>query len=181
MRIIDLSQPIFTGMPVFPGDPDVQIDRIHTYEKESWELRKISMGTHTGTHVDAFSHMHQGFASLDDIPLENFFGLAERVDTKQVWPKETGLLFSEAVGLEVLPRILAANPKFVGGELTEALERALLGEKIITYTGLIHLEKLPKGQKFLFYGFPLKIKGGDGSPVRALAILDDSDKSCVLK
>ncbi len=173
MKIIDLSLPIFTGMPVFPGDPEVQIDRVHTYENKSWELRKMSMGTHTGTHVDAFSHMHPGLESLDEIPLEKFFGPAEVVDTKQEWPKETGLLFLEEVGIAALPRMIAAKPKFVGGELTEELERALLGEKIITYTGLIHLEKLPKGQKFLFYGFPLKIKDGDGSPVRALAILED--------
>ena len=173
MKIIDLSQPIFTGMSVFPGDPEVEINRVHTYEKESWELRQLRMGTHTGTHVDAFSHMHPGMESLDDIPLAHFFGPAEVVDMKQVWPKETGLFFLEEVGLETLPRILAAGPRFVGGELTEDVERALLSKKIITYTGLIHLEELPKGQRFLFYGFPLKIKDGDGSPVRAVAILDD--------
>jgi len=58
MKVIDLSLPIYYGMEVFPGDPEVNIETIHTHENEGWELRKISMGSHTGTHVDAFSHMH---------------------------------------------------------------------------------------------------------------------------
>jgi kynurenine formamidase len=53
------------------------------------------------------------------------------------------------------------------------LERALLGKKIITYTGLVNLESLPKESNFMFYGFPLKIQSGDGSPVRAIAMVED--------
>ena len=40
------------------------------------------------------------------------------------------------------------------------------------YTGLVNLECLPKQETFIFYGLPLKIKSGDGSPVRAIAIID---------
>jgi len=55
------------------------------------------------------------------------------------------------------------------------LERALLGNNIITYTGLVNLELIPKVRTFIFYGLPLKIKGGDGSPVRAIAIIENGD------
>ncbi len=172
MKIIDLSTPLFTEMPVFPGDPAVNIEVIHTYEKETWELRQLSMGSHTGTHVDAFSHMHAGAENLDDIPLEKFFGKAQVVRINETWPEETGLFFIEEAGIEQLARIAAFKPKFVGGNLTEALERALLGKKIITYTGLVNLENLPQAETFMFYGLPLKIQAGDGSPVRAIAIIE---------
>ncbi len=37
--------------------------------------------------------------------------------------------------------------------------------------GLANLERLP--ERFTFVGFPLNIKGRDGSPIRAVAIVDD--------
>lgn len=172
MKIIDLSMPLHTGMKVYPNDPEVKIDVIHTYEKDSWELRHLSMGSHTGTHVDAFSHMHDGAENLDDLSLDNFFGQAQIVNLQQQWPQETGLFFIEEVDATYLNKFLVANPKFVGGNLTEELERALLGNKIVTYTGLVNLGLLPKSENFMFYGFPLKIQSGDGSPVRAIAILE---------
>ena len=173
MKIIDLSMPLYTDMDVFPGDPEVKIDLVHTHEKNSWELRKLNLGTHTGTHVDAFSHMHKGMAALDKIPLERFFGEAQVVKLLEEWPRGMGLFFVEEVAVEYLNKILQANPKFVGGEITEELERQLLKQEIITYTNLVNLEKIPKQVTFTFYGLPLNIQNGDGSPVRAIAILEN--------
>jgi kynurenine formamidase len=39
--------------------------------------------------------------------------------------------------------------------------------------GLVNLEQLVGKGRFQFIGFPLKIKGGSGSPIRAVAILDE--------
>lgn len=39
--------------------------------------------------------------------------------------------------------------------------------------GLVNLEKLVGKGRFRFIGFPLKIKGGTGSPIRAVAWIDD--------
>lgn len=173
MRVIDLSMPLQTGMSVYVGDPEVNIEKIHTYEENGWELRQLNLGTHTGTHVDAFSHMHKDMASLDQIPLKRFFGKAQVVNLSKNWPKEIGLFFTEEIGLNVLDKILTAKPNFVGGDITEELERALLKEEIVTYTNLINLEQIPPYTSFTFYGLPLKIENGDGSPVRAVAILED--------
>lgn len=159
-------------MLVFPGDPPVKIDRIHTYDENGWELRSLQFGSHTGTHVDAFSHMHQGASNLDEMPLEQFFGTAYLVGKNEELPQTSGLLFQDAIDESQLQAILEVGPKFVGGNMSESLERALLKHRIITYTNLVHLEKLPKGKPFMFYGFPLKIKAGDGSPVRAVAIIE---------
>lgn len=170
MKVIDLSLPLHAEMEVYPGDPEVEIDVVRTHEKDSWELRHLSLGSHTGTHVDAFSHMHEGKQSLDEIPIERFFGKAQVVNNSKDWPSEIGLFFTEAVGIEYFEKIVRSNPGFVGGNITEDLERALLKHEIITYTGLINLEEIPVHKDFMFYGLPLKIKNGDGSPVRAIGI-----------
>ncbi|WP_274649536.1 cyclase family protein [Paenibacillus humicola] len=173
MIVIDLSFPIADGMPVYPGDPEVKVKVAHTYERQTWELRELSMGSHTGTHVDAPSHMHPGAATLDELPLERFFGKsrAVRIDDP-AWPECRGLFFTEAAGLECFDRLAALRPPFVGGELSEELERSLLGINIVTYTGLQGLDRLPVNTNFMFYGFPLRIAGGDGSPVRAVAVAE---------
>lgn len=173
MKVIDLSKSLYANMEVFPGDPEVKIDLVHTYEKNTWELKYISMGSHTGTHVDAYSHMHKGKETLDEIPIERFFGKAQVVGLYEAWPSNMGLFFIEEVGIEELNRIIDLNPGFIGGNITEELERGLLGNNIITYTGLINLELIPKDKTFMFYGLPLKIKDGDGSPVRAIAIIKE--------
>src|SRR5699024_1435509 len=126
----------------------------------------------TGTHVDAFSHMHAHLETLDAIPLDRFCGEAQVVMLHDKWPKPIGLLFLREIDISFLEKIVEAEPNFVEGEITEELERALLSHQIVTYTNLSQLEKLPIARSFQFYGFPLKIKEGDGSPVRAVAIIE---------
>lgn len=176
MKIIDLSVPLYSGMDVYPGDPEVSVEVVHTYEKNGWELRSLTMGAHTGTHVDAFSHMHRGGKTLSDIPLEQFFGISYVVQPAQSFPSGAGLFFREYADIGLLASIVAANPPFVGGLLSEELQRALLAEQIVTYTDLANLDLLPEQTPFMFYGFPLNIRDGDGSPVRAVAILNGFDE-----
>lgn len=175
MRWVDLSWPLYDGMPVYPGDPEVSIEVAHTHERHTWELRRLALGTHTGTHVDAPSHMHPGAATLDELPVERFCGKARIVSPSapDEWPERRGLFFAEPAGAECAARLAELAPPFVGGELAEELERELLGHGIPTYTDLRGLERIPPGVDFMFFGFPLPIAGGDGSPVRAVALLND--------
>lgn len=172
MKIIDLSRSIYSGMQVYPGDPPVDLTIQHNYKEQGWQLRKITMGSHTGTHVDAFSHMHAGKATIDLIPVERFFGRAQVVRPEDNWPQKIGLFFIEEIDVTYLNKLLQSKPNFAGGKITEDLERALLAAEIVTYTDLVNLEQLPIATDFTFYGFPLKIKDGDGSPVRAIAMFD---------
>jgi len=173
MRVIDLSQSIYTGMEVYPGDPEVKIDVARTYKKDSWLLRQVTLGTHTGTHVDVFSHMDEKGKNLDEIPISRFFGEACVVRLNDYYPPFTGLIFKEAVEIGYLNKILSVDPPFVGGELSVDLERALLENEVITYTGLANLDLLPENEIFIFCGFPLKIKEGEASPIRAVAFLNN--------
>ena len=173
MRVIDLSQPLFEGMSVHPGDPEVKISVDHTYGSHGWLLRRITFGSHTGTHVDACSHMDPDGATLSDLPLERFMGPCVVVTPGAEYPPRFGLLFLEPLGTEELDSILAAEPPFVAGKLDERLERELLQRGIITFTGLVNLDALPRDRSFTFVGLPLPIRDGDGSPTRAVALVEE--------
>src|SRR5688572_32790030 len=84
IEIIDLSQEIFTGMPVFPGMPEVNItmhvsheewDAISDLEVVSPAVNQLTLGEHTGTHVDAINHMARQYRgqSIDTMPLAMFY------------------------------------------------------------------------------------------------------------
>ncbi|HKV12822.1 MAG TPA: cyclase family protein, partial [Thermoanaerobaculia bacterium] len=84
LEIIDLSQEIFAGMPVFPSHPEVEITVHATHEQ--WEgitesgvvspaVNRLNLGEHTGTHVDAMNHMAREYRgqSIDTMPLTMFY------------------------------------------------------------------------------------------------------------
>ena len=74
MKIIDISQEIYSGMPVYPGDPSFQTRRVNSFKQgDMCEVSEITMGTHCGTHVDAPLHMLPDGA-LESIPLDCFIG-----------------------------------------------------------------------------------------------------------
>jgi arylformamidase len=66
MTIVDLTHPISEKTPVyFPWHPKTEIERTATYEQNRCEVRRVTIGTHSGTHVDAPSHVYSGFPTLD--------------------------------------------------------------------------------------------------------------------
>jgi kynurenine formamidase len=48
----------------------------------------------------------------------------------------------------------------------------MLGAGILIVEGLANMEQLPANEVFTFCSLPLKLQGRDGSPVRAVALLD---------
>ena len=76
MTIIDLTHTIATDMPVYPGTkPPVILTGCSIDEAGFWE-KKITMFSHTGTHMDAPAHLIKGAKTLDQLPIEQFFGKA---------------------------------------------------------------------------------------------------------
>lgn len=80
MKIIDLTYDISPDMPVFPGMEQPIIERVYTYEKYSFREAKLSMYSHTGTHIDAPAHMLEGGEHLDDLDIDHFIGSATVLD-----------------------------------------------------------------------------------------------------
>ena len=229
VEIIDLSQEIYNGMPVFNGLPEVNISVHSTHEE--WEgdnkstthtpsVLKMELGEHTGTHVDALNHMGKKFIgkSIDTMPLSMFYtegicldfthkGLSELITSDEI---ETALN-NENLTINKGDTILLCTNHFKKYFGTEnwgngpgiTAEAALwLGQKGISafgvetmspgvrkisnkevhetcgelgfthYENLINLDKLLGRGRFRFIAFPLKIRGGTGSPVRAVAVFE---------
>ena len=80
--IYDLTHPITDGMPVYPGDPAVQIRQVLTIEADGCADRQLTMGTHNGTHMDAPAHMIDGGKQLKDFAAADFVRSAVCIDAR---------------------------------------------------------------------------------------------------
>jgi len=228
-EIIDLSQEIYGGMPVFNGLPEVKMS-IHATHEE-WEglsnaetrtpsVYKLELGEHTGTHVDALNHMGRQYEgqSIDTMPLSMFYtegfcldfshkGLKElitseeieaacRKDKIEIQKGDTILLFTDHYrryfGTEDWrngPGVTAEATRWLGEKGISAFGvetmspgvpkvsnkevHQICGELGFThYENMINLDQLIGRGRFTFIALPLKIRGGTGSPVRAIAVFE---------
>jgi kynurenine formamidase len=229
IEIIDLSQEIFTGMPVFPSLPDVKIT-IHQSHEElegitnsdviSPAVNLLELGEHTGTHVDALNHMARQYRSqsIDTMPLSMFYTegicldlshkrlreLIEITDLEraladanhEIKRGDTVLLYTDhyrrAFGTDDWhngPGVSIDATRWLGQQKIAAfgVEPASPGVRGVSnkevhhvcgelgfthYENMINLYQLIGRGRFRFIGLPLKIRGGTGSPVRAVAVFD---------
>ncbi len=76
MKIIDLSLSLHEGMMTFPTHwhPVVEISILGRHGIEGRETRKVTLGTHTGTHTDAPLHFIPNGKGIDEVPLEVLIG-----------------------------------------------------------------------------------------------------------
>jgi len=228
-EIIDLSQEIFSGMPVFPGLPEVEITVYASHEQ--WDgltecdevtpaVNRLEMGEHTGTHVDAINHMAREYRgqSIDTMPLTTFYTegicldlshkgrleLIEPADLEralaaaglEIKRGDTVLLYTDhyrrAFGTDDWrhgPGISADAARWLGRQEIAAFGvetmspgvahvsnvevHRICGELGFThYENMVNLYQLIGRGRFRFIGLPLKIRGGTGSPVRAIAVFE---------
>lgn len=76
MNWIDLSLPVYSGMPVYPGDPAVQIEPVLNHDRHHLQVSRLTMGSHTGTHLDAPRHFLSAGDDVSQLPLEKLMGPA---------------------------------------------------------------------------------------------------------
>lgn len=174
MRIIDLSQKLYHNMPVYPGDPEVVVEEIHTLAKEGWNLRSLSLTTHIGTHVNVPYHMVEKGKRLSEFSLDAFCGDTELYKPGMTISKHKGILFTTCnIDKAIADVLVKTPPKFIGlsekFEFDIALEKLLLEHNIISFENLTNTDKLP--DQCIFYGMPLNIADADGSPVRAFVLV----------
>jgi arylformamidase len=86
MRIYDISLPITPGLPVWPGDPGVVLERVGKIEDGAESnVTHLSMSAHSGTHVDAPYHFLGGEApTVDQLPLKLLTGRTYVLDLPSV-------------------------------------------------------------------------------------------------
>lgn len=95
-ELVDLSVPIVSGMPVYPGDPSVVVTPALTIADSGVNVRRLHLGSQSGTHVDAPYHIDDSLPGLERLPLERFTGRAVVLDARGLAPRT-------AIGPEALP------------------------------------------------------------------------------
>lgn len=202
---IDVTVPIADGMVHWPGDPPVRIVRTRDLARgDDATVSELSLGAHTGTHVDAPAHFIAGGATVDALALEALAGEARIVALEGAGalgeaalaaadPRPGERLLLKTRNSERCWREPAFVPDFVhlsagaarllaaravrtvgvdylsvggGGEEGREVHRILLGAGICVLEGL-DLSLAPPGRCELLC-LPLRIRGGDGAPARAL-------------
>ena len=67
-------------MPIYPGDPSPSFEKYSTLQKDGVNLTKITIGSHTGTHLDAPRHFIPHGIGIDKIPPNKLIGEAYVAD-----------------------------------------------------------------------------------------------------
>ncbi len=80
-KFIDVTAPLSADLPTFPGDPPFQVDATHRLgQGDAYNVARMTLGTHAGTHVDAPFHFMEGGATVDQLALEILIGKVRVVD-----------------------------------------------------------------------------------------------------
>jgi arylformamidase len=204
MTLIDISRTLEPTLAVWPGDtPFARRVQLAMQDGYSVNLSTLTLSSHTGAHVDAPFHVKIDGDTIERLPLEPYWGLAQVVTVR----KAAGPLTAEDlqhVDLALAPRLLVRSggssaphdlfpaefvypaPALVGvlaragivlyGSDTPSMDDAdskdLPGHHALLDAGIAILEGLDlrnaRDGVYELAALPLKIAGGDGSPVRAV-------------
>jgi kynurenine formamidase len=81
-RVVELSHPLQPGIPLWPGDPPVQFSGLARIPTDGFFLRALSLGEHSGTHLNAPAHFIPGGAAVDAVPPERLVLPAALIDAR---------------------------------------------------------------------------------------------------
>ena len=184
-------------MDVFPGDPSVKLS---TYRSQIGNCQKgpviseIVLTTHTGTHIDAPSHLFDGADTVSSFPLNLMTGKAIVEDVnadldnviKNLSQSEACLLiFKKMPAILEFPdlspqdfvSIENCGINIVGTDyisVDKVDDKALPNHRRLLNSGIWILENLyldnVENGAYKYIMLPLKTSAGDGAPVRAILI-----------
>jgi arylformamidase len=81
MKLYDISLPIQAQLPTWPGDPQVELERLASIADGSdANVSSLSSSVHMGTHVDAPLHFIDGAESVDQLDMHSLIGRVHVVD-----------------------------------------------------------------------------------------------------
>ena len=178
MRVIDITVNLDENVRIYEGDPRFEKKQLTYIEEHGYSISRLSMGTHTGTHVDAPSHFIKDGKSLGEISLRRFVGKCVVVDRfdpdrmlgySRVIIKGHCKLNPEQAGklIEMGVRLVGTDRLSIGGD---DVHKVLLGSECVVLECL-KLDEAECGE-YILNALPLKIDA-DGSPIRACLIVMD--------
>jgi len=76
--IYDVSVPLQAGMPTYAGEPGPRLEYLKQIARgDSANVTALSLGSHTGTHVDAPHHFLDGRSTVEAMPVNALIGPAQ--------------------------------------------------------------------------------------------------------
>jgi arylformamidase len=213
-RIIDLNYTLQSDMLVYPGAERPVMQWLGRANSEGYNLTRLSMVVHTGTHADAPKHFVDDGLCIDEVPLERFFGKAcifkynKKLSGQEIafdevmspgFELKEDHIFVLETGIEKYAETRQYNEiyPFPSEEFTDWLiskkikaymtdatsvdpvntknspnHLRLLGAGIPIVENLKNLYLIPANEDFWISALPIKLKGRDGAPCRAIAIMN---------
>jgi arylformamidase len=202
MTLIEISRPIYSGMPVWPGDTDARFDIVATITGGAVvNIGALRISIHTGTHVDAPWHYADDGETIDRVAPDAYVGPARVIDARS--RGSLGRDLFNGINLSATPRVLfrtdgwtdpnmfprdwptmeeglpdwlaAQGVRLVGFDVpsVDKLDSKTLPVHLACFrAGLLILEstdlRAVEPGIYELIALPLRIRGGDGSPVRAV-------------
>ena len=178
----------------FPGDPEPRFSMVSKMDDNNpYNLGKIDMCMHNGTHMDAPLHFLPGGSDITEFPPEVYFGpcVVVEVGTEMItgafveeyFPRNAKRILVKSNGKAVFHESAASELSHMGYVLvgTDAMtvepdgsdgrtHRMFMVDNIALLENLDLSEVVP-GDYFLSAA-PLKISGAEAAPVRALLVSD---------
>ncbi|WP_436513159.1 cyclase family protein [Clostridium thermobutyricum] len=84
MKIYDLTHFIEEGMSTYSEEEKANIENLSIIKSDGYNVKKISLSNHTGTHIDLPNHIFEDGNRLEDIRLEKFIGSAFILDCRNI-------------------------------------------------------------------------------------------------
>lgn len=186
IKWIDISRE-WISAPLYPGDPAPYTEKVSDMHfGDECNTTVIKACVHTGTHIDAPSHFLENAVDVCSVSLSSCCGdccvieakgalVGEHIE-KYAWMLPPRVLFKGNVHLTQSAAFVlidagvtlvgVENPSVAPPDAEAEVHRLLLSSGVVILEGL-DLENVSPGQYYL-HAAPLKIKGSDGAPVRAL-------------
>ena len=193
MKILDISKDVMT-CEVFEGDPAPNLQKVANIgEKSEYNLGKIDMCLHNGTHMDAPLHFLPNGNDITGFDPEVFFGPCVVVEVgvemitgafvEEYFPRNAKRILIKSHGKAVFHESAASELSHMGYVLvgTDGMtvepegsdgrtHRMFMVDNIALLENL-DLENVESGDYFLAAA-PIKISGAEAAPVRALLVSD---------
>ncbi|WFD10723.1 cyclase family protein [Tepidibacter hydrothermalis] len=211
MKLIDLTHTFESTMTVFPGMNPAVVEQIFNVEEHGYNVTRLEIITHMGTHLDCKSHVFTEGFTTSDKDINNFCGNGVVIDCSHLkaneeigidvlnnydlhekefllfytgwdkyWNSNKYIENFPVISVELAQYLASINIKGIGLDVISidrvnnselSTHKIVLGKNKIIIENLKGLNELVD-KNFTFMCLPLKIKDGDGSPIRAVAIIE---------
>jgi len=102
MRIHDVTLTLSASLPVWPGDPQIKIERVRKIEEgANSNVSRLELNVHSGTHIDAPIHfINDSPIGIDKIPVTRLLGHCFVVEI----PDEVNIITADVLKNSLIPQ-----------------------------------------------------------------------------